>query len=94
MSPETLYARKEDVDKGCLTPLLTRRGRSFPHPYRDDKDIRVIPSPGETWTPPAHREEAEEDYSGICEAAQEGGAFSFWDDAPEDIYDCSDGEEI
>jgi len=94
MSPNTGYASETNVNKLRLTPLLERPGRSFPPPYRDAKDICVISSPRETWTPPVKKEEAEENYSGTSEAAQEGEAFSFWDETSEDIYDWSDGEEV
>ncbi len=94
MSPDTLYAKEKDVNKLRLTPLLERAGRSFPAPYRDASEVCVIRSLAETWTPPVHKDETGEDYSGTAEAAQEGGAFAFWDETSEDIYDWSDGEEI
>ncbi len=94
MPPDTLYATERNPNKLGLTPLLQRRGRSFPGPYPDVRSVCEICGPGETWTRPSYREEAETDDWGVSEAVQEGGALSFWDEASEDIYDWTDGEEV
>ena len=87
MSPDGIYAKETNPNKLGLTPLLHRHRRSFV--------LRTVTcetcAPGNVWTNPVCPEEP---FTGICEAAEKGEAFSFWDDPAEDIYDWSDGEGI
>ena len=91
MSSDALYAKETNPNKLGLTRLLGRPRRPFVMRTATCETC----SPGNVWTNPVSREESPEvPFTGICEAAEKGEAFSFWDDPSEDIYHWSDGEEI
>ena len=95
MATATLYSQEVNANTLGLSAQLRRRGIAFPAQYRDDQRCFIVQVEEDVWTDPEHCEgQAPADAIGVAEAAVAGGSLSFWDDPSEDIYNCSDGEEV
>ncbi len=95
MTPIILFSAEKNFNKLGLSAQMRRRGAVFPEQFRSDQRRFIVQVDHDIWTDQNRCEgRAPDDTIGVAEATDAGEAFLFWDDVAEDIYDCSDGEEV